>query len=113
MKPLFLVALALLVSDTAAGLASGLARGLALAAAAVGSAFAQVTGLEGLDVFHGLYLHLFFGFSPIYHICVILSIFHISLLFVNQAVQYRQHVGATLAVALNLTGQSRWMVPHL
>ena len=49
---LLLLVLAGLVGDAAAGLASGLARGLALAAAAVGSAFAQVTGLDGLDVFH-------------------------------------------------------------
>ena len=45
-------ALALLVCNTAAGLASGLARGLALAAAAVLSAVAQVTSLDGLDMFH-------------------------------------------------------------
>ena len=57
-----LVVLALLIGDAAAGLASGLARSLALTAAAVGSALAQVTGLEGLDVFHGLYLHLFLDF---------------------------------------------------
>jgi hypothetical protein len=45
-------ALALLVGDAAAGLASGLARGLALTAATVLSAVAQVTGLDGLDMFH-------------------------------------------------------------
>ena len=43
---------ALLVGNAAAGLASGLARGLAFAAAAVLSAFAQVTGFDRLDVFH-------------------------------------------------------------
>ena len=43
---------ALLICDAAAGLASGLARGLAFAAAAVLSAFAQVTGSDSLDVFH-------------------------------------------------------------
>ena len=52
----FLV-LASLVGNAAAGLASGLARGLALAAAAVLGAVAQVTGLNGLDMFHGSYLH--------------------------------------------------------
>ena len=49
---LFLVALALLVSNTAAGLASRLARGLTLAAAAVLRAVAKILGLNGLDVFH-------------------------------------------------------------
>jgi hypothetical protein len=53
---LFLV-LAGLVSDAAAGLASGLAGSLALAAAAVLSALAQVTGFDGLNMFHGSYLH--------------------------------------------------------
>ena len=47
-----LTALALLVCDTAAGLASGLAGGLALAAATVLCALAKVLGLKGLDVFH-------------------------------------------------------------
>ena len=84
-------ALALLVCNTAAGLASGLARGLALAAAAVGSAFAQVTGLDGLDVFHGLYLHLFLWFFQIYHTYVILSIIHISLHFMIPAVQWQHN----------------------
>ena len=44
--------LALLVGNAAAGLAGGLAGSLALAAATVLSAVAQVTGLDGLDVFH-------------------------------------------------------------
>ena len=43
---------ALLICNAAAGLASGLARGLAFAAAAVLSAFAQVTGFQSLDMFH-------------------------------------------------------------
>ena len=47
-----LVALALLVSDTAAGLASGLAGSLALAAATLLCALAQVAGLNGLDMLH-------------------------------------------------------------
>ena len=50
-------ALALLVSDTAAGLASGLAGSLALAAATVLCAFAQITSFNGLDVFHDGNLH--------------------------------------------------------
>ena len=50
-------ALALLVSDTAAGLASRLAGSLALAAAALLCALAKVTGLNGLDVLHDGYLH--------------------------------------------------------
>ena len=45
-------ALALLVSDTAAGLASGLAGSLALAAATLLCALAQVAGLNGLDMLH-------------------------------------------------------------
>ena len=49
---LFLGVLALLVSDTAAGLASRLARGLAFAATAVLCAFAKVTSFDGLDMFH-------------------------------------------------------------
>jgi len=44
--------LALLVGNAAAGLASGLAGSLALAAAAVLGAVTQVTGLDGLDMFH-------------------------------------------------------------
>ena len=54
---LLLLALALLVSDTAAGLASGLARSLAFATAAVLSAFTQVASFDGLDVFHDGNLH--------------------------------------------------------
>ena len=50
---LALFVLALLVSNTAAGLASGLARGLAFAAAAVLRALAQIAGLNGLDMLHG------------------------------------------------------------
>ena len=52
-----LIVLALLVGDAAAGLASGLAGSLALTAATVLSALAQVTGLNGLNMFHGSYLH--------------------------------------------------------
>ena len=48
----FLSALALLICNTAAGLASRLTRGLALAAAAVLSAVAKVTSFDSLDVFH-------------------------------------------------------------
>ena len=45
-------ALALLIRNTAAGLAGGLARGLALAAATVLSGVAQIAGLDSLDMFH-------------------------------------------------------------
>ena len=55
---LLLLALALLVSDTAAGLASGLARGLALAAAALLCTLAQVTSLNGLNMLHGVILRV-------------------------------------------------------
>ena len=49
-----LCAFALLVSDTAAGLASGLARSLALTASALFCALAQIASLDGLDMFHNL-----------------------------------------------------------
>ena len=49
---LALFVLALLVSNTAAGLASGLARGLAFAAAAVLSAVAQVASFNRFDMLH-------------------------------------------------------------
>jgi len=48
-----LIALALLICDATAGLAGGLTGSLALAATAVLGAVAQITGLDGLDVFHG------------------------------------------------------------
>ena len=49
---LLLCLFALLICDAAAGLASGLARGLALTAAAVLCAVAEITGFDGLDMFH-------------------------------------------------------------
>ena len=54
---LLLLAFALLVSNTAAGLASRLARSLAFATAAVLSAFTQVASFDGLNVFHDGNLH--------------------------------------------------------
>ena len=48
----FLGALALLIGNTAAGLASRLAGSLALAASAVLCAVAKVTSLDGLDMLH-------------------------------------------------------------
>jgi hypothetical protein len=54
---LLALVLASLVGDAAAGLASGLAGSLALAAAAVDSTLAQVTGLDGLNMFHNGNLH--------------------------------------------------------
>ena len=56
MQLLFLV-LALLIGDTAAGLAGRLAGSLALAAAAVLCALAQIAGLNGLDMLHDSNLH--------------------------------------------------------
>ena len=47
-----LIVLALLVSDTAAGLASRLARGLAFAATAVLCAFAKVASFNSLNMLH-------------------------------------------------------------
>ena len=52
-----LFVLALLIGNTAAGLASRLAGSLALTAAALLGALAQIAGLDGLDVFHGTNLH--------------------------------------------------------
>ena len=48
----FLSVLALLVCNTAAGLAGGLAGSLALAAATVLSTVAQITSLDSLDMLH-------------------------------------------------------------
>ena len=47
-----LFALALLVSDTAAGLASGLAGSLALAATAILRALAKILSFDSLNVLH-------------------------------------------------------------
>ena len=47
-----LLAFALLVGNTAAGLAGRLAGSLALAAATILSAIAQIASFNGLDVFH-------------------------------------------------------------
>ena len=51
-----LLALALLISNTAAGLASRLARGLALAASTVLCALAKVLRLNSLDMLHNFSL---------------------------------------------------------
>ena len=48
----FLSAFALLIGNTAAGLASRLARGLAFAAAAVLCAVAKVASFKSLDMFN-------------------------------------------------------------
>jgi hypothetical protein len=53
----FLGALALLIGNTAAGLASRLAGSLAFAAAAILRAVTQIAGLDCLDMFHGSNLH--------------------------------------------------------
>jgi hypothetical protein len=59
---LLLAALALLVSDAAAGLASRLAGRLALAASTVLCALAKVLGLKSLDVLHMYDLQKIFTF---------------------------------------------------
>jgi hypothetical protein len=51
------LSLALLISNTAAGLTSRLAGGLALAASAVLCALAKISGLDSLDMFHFHSLH--------------------------------------------------------
>ena len=48
----FLVAFALLIGNTAAGLAGGLTRSLAFTATAGVSALAKIAGLKGFDMFH-------------------------------------------------------------
>ena len=53
---LLVLVLALLVCDTAAGLASGLARSLAFAATAVLCAFAEITSFDGFNMLHNEYL---------------------------------------------------------
>ena len=68
----FLSALALLVCDTAAGLAGGLAGGLALAAATVLGAVAQIAGLNGLDMFHNFTFYInfkYFYFITMQFVC--------------------------------------------
>jgi hypothetical protein len=51
------LALALLICNTAAGLASRLAGSLALAASAVLCAVAQISGFQSLNMFHDVILH--------------------------------------------------------
>ena len=61
-----LCVLALLICNTAAGLASRLAGSLAFAATAVLGAVTQVTSLNGLNVLHDDYLHKrFFKIVPL------------------------------------------------
>jgi len=55
---LLLGALALLICNTAAGLAGRLARSLAFAATAILRTVTQIAGLDGLDMFHSFTLHL-------------------------------------------------------
>ena len=62
-----LLVLALLIGDTAAGLASGLAGSLAFAATAILRALTQIAGLDGLNVFHDSNLHKKCSYSC-YHI---------------------------------------------
>ena len=64
---LALRALALLICDTAAGLAGRLAGSLAFATTAILSALTQIAGLNGLDVFHSSNLHKNFPIEC-YHI---------------------------------------------
>ena len=72
LKQLLLV-FALLISNTAAGLAGRLAGSLALTAAAVLGALTQVAGLDSLDMFHDNNLHIwktcsYYAFLFITHI---------------------------------------------
>ena len=53
----FLIALALLVSNAAAGLASGLARSLAFAATTVFSALTKIARFNRFDMLHDRSLH--------------------------------------------------------
>ena len=63
LRSLFLLILALLISDAAARLAGRLARGLALAAAAVLRALAEIAGLYGLYSCRGSYISVLFSFG--------------------------------------------------
>ena len=63
----FLTVLALLVSNTAAGLTSGLAGGLALAATAVLCALAKILGIKSLNMLHNYILRNDY-FLQLYHI---------------------------------------------
>ena len=60
---LLFLAFALLVCDTAAGLACGLAGSLAFAAAAVLCGLAKILGSESLDVLHEYVLQKFVFYS--------------------------------------------------
>ena len=57
-RQIFLLVLTLLICNAAAGLASRLAGGLAFAAAAILSAVAQITSLDGLNMFHNLTFYI-------------------------------------------------------
>jgi hypothetical protein len=54
-EPLLLLVFALLIGNTARGLASRLTRGLAFAATAILCTLCEVTGFNGLDSFHTRY----------------------------------------------------------
>ena len=54
----FLRALAMLIGNTAAGLASRLAGSLAFAATAILRALTQIAGFNGLDMLHDSNLHI-------------------------------------------------------
>ena len=70
----FLLALALLICNAAAGLASGLARGLALAATAVLCAVAEITSVNSLNAFHYRFLRIeIFSYVLCYHIFALKS----------------------------------------
>ena len=54
-RALVLFVLALLIGNTAAGFAGGLAGGLAFAAAALPGALAKIPGVQGFNMFHGIF----------------------------------------------------------
>ena len=72
-----LFVLALLIGNTAAGLASRLTGSLALAATAVLGTLTQIASLDGLDVFHSVSLHFSIsGYTLSYHSLSVNHIFH-------------------------------------
>jgi hypothetical protein len=63
-----LLVLALLICDTAAGLAGRLARGLAFAATAILCAVAKIAGFNSLNMLHYIFLRGFFYIISLLHL---------------------------------------------
>lgn len=94
---------ALLVSDTAAGLACRLAGGLALTAAALLSGLAELLGFQSLNTFHDNFLSVYtqLVFFQLYHILSVLSICSIrkNIMQTGFSFQFRTWFAAFLPLA--------------